>query len=132
MLQSVGIVAITAILGPARRLNVGGFPGLRSERTQKSCRVRGAGADFQVDRLQQSAALAAPVVLQSKDYLLKAEHLCEGRRRANSTDFVCVRKAAPGVRWRDQRRRRHNAGSASSAAAASASVSPQRMKGVLP
>lgn len=34
----------------------------------------GAGADFQVDRLQQRAALPIPVFLQAQDHFLKSNH----------------------------------------------------------
>jgi hypothetical protein len=37
--------------------------------------VEGAGTDLHVIRLQQSAAMAVPIILQAKDDLLKAEHL---------------------------------------------------------
>src|SRR5262249_6628201 len=59
---------------PARRLHVGGAPGLRAERAQERRRVRRARTDFRVVRLQEGAALPAPIVLQRKDDFLKREH----------------------------------------------------------
>ena len=36
--------------------------------------MRGAGADFHVERLQQRTALLVPIVLQTQDDLLKGDH----------------------------------------------------------
>ena len=44
VLQPVGVLAVTAILGPARGLHVGGVPRLWSERAQGRRRMEGARA----------------------------------------------------------------------------------------
>ncbi len=64
VLQPVGVFAVTAIGRPARRLDVGGTPGLRSKRAQRGRRMEGAGADLDIIRLQDYAALFRPEALQ--------------------------------------------------------------------
>src|SRR5260370_34140307 len=67
MLQAVRVLAIAAIGRPARRLDEGGAPWLRPERPKGRRRVKGAGTDLDIVRLQDHAALLRPEGLQSKD-----------------------------------------------------------------
>src|SRR5579872_7234197 len=71
MLQPVRILAIAAVLGPARGLYIGGAPRLRAQRAQSRGRVKRAGADLHVVRLQNDAALPRPIALQGQDQALK-------------------------------------------------------------
>jgi hypothetical protein len=59
VLQPVGVLAVAAVLGPARGLHIGRVPRLRAERAQRRRRVEGAGADLHVVGLQDDAALLA-------------------------------------------------------------------------
>ena len=74
LMQAVGIFAVAAVLRTARGLNVGGTPGFRPQGAQERGGMRGAGADFHVDRLQKRAALPIPVFLQAQDHFLKSNH----------------------------------------------------------
>jgi hypothetical protein len=73
VLQPVGVLAISAVRRPARRLHEGGPPRLRAERPQCRCRMKGAGADLDIVGLQEDATLGGPVGLQCQDDLLKRE-----------------------------------------------------------
>ena len=75
VLQPVGVLAVAAVLGPARRLDIGGLPRLRPERAQRRRRMEGAGADLHVVGLENDAALPRPEILQRQDQAL------EGARR---------------------------------------------------
>ena len=75
VLQAHGVVAIAAVRGPPRRLHVGGVPGLRAQRAQGGGGVEGAGAHFHVERLQDQAALAGPIILQGQNEFLEARRL---------------------------------------------------------
>jgi len=76
LVQAVGVVAVAAILRATRGLHVGRAPWLGAECAQEGGGVRGAGAHFEVDRLQERAALLAPIVLQAEDGFLKGDHEC--------------------------------------------------------
>ena len=71
VLQPVGVLAIAAVAGAARRLDIGGLPRLLAQRPQHGGRVQGAGADLDVIGLQNGAALLAPIVVQGQDQVLK-------------------------------------------------------------
>jgi hypothetical protein len=71
MLQPVRIFPITPVRWPPRGLHVGGTPGLGPDGAQEGGRVKGACADLHIIRLQQGAALPAPVVLERKNQVLK-------------------------------------------------------------
>src|SRR5690606_35615687 len=75
-LQAVGVVAVAAVGRAPAGLHVGGVPRFRPERAQEGRRVEGAGADLQVERLDQHAATVGPVRVQALDQLL------EGGRRS--------------------------------------------------
>ena len=77
LVEAVRIFTIAGVLRTTRGLNVGGTPGFRPQSPQKGRSMGRAGTDFQVDRLQQSTALAVPIFLQAQDYFLKGNHsLC--------------------------------------------------------
>ncbi len=71
VLQAVGVVAVAAIGGTARRLHIGGVPGLRADGSQEGGSVKGACTHFHVVGLQHHAALLGPEALQGKDQVLK-------------------------------------------------------------
>ena len=71
VLQAVGVFAVTAVAGAAAGLHVGGAPWLGPEGTQRGGGVEGAGAHFQVVRLQDDAALRRPKGVQAQDKLLE-------------------------------------------------------------
>src|SRR6476659_4930372 len=71
MLQPIGIFAVAAVLWPARRLHVGGVPGVRPERSQGRCGMKGTGADLHVVRLQDYTAVIRPIALKLQDQPLK-------------------------------------------------------------
>src|SRR5947207_1917639 len=72
--QAIRIFAVAPVFRAARWLHVRGAPRFRTERAQKRRGVRCTGADFHVVGLQERAALAAPVVLQRQNELLKGRH----------------------------------------------------------
>ena len=71
VLQAVGVLAVAAVLRPARGLHIGGVPRLRPERAQRGRRMEGAGADLHVVGLQDHAAVVGPVALQRQDQPLE-------------------------------------------------------------
>ena len=71
VLQPVRVLAVAAVLRPARGLHVGRVPRLRPERAQRRRRMERAGADFHVVGLQDDAALLRPEVLQRQDQALE-------------------------------------------------------------
>jgi len=72
VLHAVRVLAVAAVLGAARGLHVGRFPGFGADRAQEGGGVAGAGTDFHVVGLQQGAALVAPVLLEAQDDFLKS------------------------------------------------------------
>ncbi len=74
VLQAVRILAVTAVLWPARGLYVGGTPRLRTDRAQKRRCVRSASADFHVVGLQDCAAAFAPIAGQRQNHVLERRH----------------------------------------------------------
>ena len=64
LLEPEGVLAVAAVVGPDRRLDVAGAPRLRAEHAQERGRVRGARADLGVVRLHDRAALLLPVGLE--------------------------------------------------------------------
>src|SRR3974390_1669830 len=74
MLEAVGILAIAAVGGTARRLHVGHVPRLGAEDAEKRSRVEGAGPLFAVVRLLNYAPLFGPVPLQGEDQILKGQN----------------------------------------------------------
>ena len=55
---------------PPRRLDVGDVPGLGAEHAQKRLRVHRAGAELDIERLLNQAALGSPVVGQFQNQIL--------------------------------------------------------------
>ena len=80
VLHAVRVFAIATILRPARRLHVGGLPGLGTNGAQEGGGVAGAGADFHVVRLQKRTALIVPVGLQTQNGFLKGGFFAGGHR----------------------------------------------------
>src|SRR5437879_12565727 len=78
VLQPIGVLAVAAVLWPARGLHVRGIPRLRTDRAQESGGVEGTRAHLHVVGLQQHAALAIPELVQPQDQLLEAQHEANG------------------------------------------------------
>ena len=76
--QPVRVLAEPAVVGPPRRLHVGDAPRLRAEHAEQRLGMRGAGADFEVERLLQQAAVRRPERRQLEDEILKRH---DGRSR---------------------------------------------------
>jgi hypothetical protein len=83
VLQPVRVLAVTAVGGPARGLDVGGFPRLRPERAQRRGGMKRPRAHPHVVRLQDQTALRAPEAVEAQDHLLKGK----GRRLAHRRGF---------------------------------------------
>ena len=77
--QAIRVLPEAAIVGPARRLDVGDAPGPRAEHAQQRFRMRRAGADFEVERLLNEAAARRPERREFEDEVLKG-HCCGSRR----------------------------------------------------
>src|SRR3546814_1368188 len=71
----------------AAGLHVGGVPRLRAERAQEGGRVEGAGADFEVERLHQHAALRGPVGVELLDELLEGRSLHRRRSQEKAGQY---------------------------------------------
>src|SRR5690349_14418565 len=73
MSQAVGIFAVASDSRTPARLHIGGAPRVRAERPQHRRRVEGPRSHFHVVRLQDRAALRAPIVMKRQDQVLKAQ-----------------------------------------------------------
>jgi hypothetical protein len=71
MLESVRVLAVAAVGGPAGRLDVGRGPGLGPETAEERRGVERARAFFDVVRLPQEAALFRPEFFQRHDHFLE-------------------------------------------------------------
>ena len=71
MLQPVGVFAVAAVRRSPAGLHVGGVPALRPDGSEKSRGVKGAGAHFEVQRLQNNTTLFGPELLKRHDQPLK-------------------------------------------------------------
>ena len=85
LMQAVGVFAVAGVLRTTGRLHVSGTPRFGTEGTQERGRVRGASPDFDVNRLQQGAALFVPILLQTQDHFLKGNHGSKKLKRPVST-----------------------------------------------
>ena len=77
MLQTIRIFAITTIGWPAGRFDVGGVPRFRADGAQKGGGVERTGAFFKVVGLSQGAATRRPILVQTKDNVLKTRRILE-------------------------------------------------------
>jgi hypothetical protein len=73
VLQTVGVLAVAAIRGTTRRLDISGVPRFGSEYAEKRGRVKGPGANLGVVRLMDNATLRGPEILQCQYKLLKCQ-----------------------------------------------------------
>ena len=71
LIQAIGILAVTPICRPPRRLHVCDFVWFGSKHAQKSLRRHCAGANFDVVWLLQDASTLGPEGLEAKDEFLK-------------------------------------------------------------
>src|SRR5690606_9098553 len=97
VLQAVGVLAVAPVGGAARGLHVGRVPRLGPDRTQEGGRMEGAGADLQVERLDQHAALRRPVRVEAGDQFLE-----RGSGHRLETGFGGWRRGA-SIRWTPKR-----------------------------
>ncbi len=79
--EAVGVFAITAVGGAARRLRVADAVGLGAEHAQKGLRRHGACADFNVIGLLEDTTACGPEALQTEQQFLKGEGGGLGLRR---------------------------------------------------
>ena len=88
LLDAVGILPEPSVRRPAGGLDIGHFPGPRSEDAEEGVRGHRPGPDFDVVGRGQVAALAGPVALEVQDEVLQAHevfglsHLTIGLRAA--------------------------------------------------
>ena len=121
MLEPVGVLAIAAVLGPARGLHVGRAPGLGPERAQGGRRVKGRRPHLHVVRLEDDAALIGPVALELEDQVLEGQSLRlsglsglimsfrrASLKRFGNRDAIRLRRKESHRFWRDNNGRRVN------------------------
>jgi hypothetical protein len=72
MAEPVRVGAIAAVGRAAARLDVGAFPRARAKGAQHRRRVERPRPHFEVVRLEQHAALRAPIAVEREDQVLKA------------------------------------------------------------
>lgn len=89
MLQAVRVFAITTVCGSATGLHIGSVPVFGSDRTQEGRRMKSAGADFNIQRLQDYTALSCPELLQGQNESLKGIQVS----RFVHTNAKCCRKS---------------------------------------
>src|SRR5581483_11521997 len=75
MLEPVRVLAVTAVLGPPRRLHIGRAPGLRPERAERGRRVKRPCPHLHVVRLEDHATLVGPEALELQDQVLERRGL---------------------------------------------------------
>src|SRR5712664_287879 len=73
LVQTIGIFAIAAVGGPTTRLDVGDAIGIGAKDTEKGFRMHRAGADLDVVRLLEDAALLYPKLGELQDQILEVE-----------------------------------------------------------
>src|SRR5690606_11790641 len=88
--------AVAAVLWPARGLHIGRAPGLGSERAQSGGRMQRAGADLDIVRLQNGAALRRPVSLERQDHVLETARSFVGGHGGRLTAPARLIKVAAG------------------------------------
>ena len=71
--QAIGVLAEPAVIGPPRRLHVRDVPVRGAEHAEQRLRIRGAGADFEVERLLQEAPVRRPELRQPENEVLKSQ-----------------------------------------------------------
>jgi hypothetical protein len=69
--HAIRILAESAVVRPPGRLHIGHAPRLRAEHAEQRLRVRGAGADLEVERLLQQTPVRRPEGGQFEDEVLK-------------------------------------------------------------
>src|SRR6185295_19017141 len=91
--HAVRILPEPTVVGPPRRLHVRHAPRLRTEHAQQRLRMRGAGADLEVERLLQHAPVRGPEGGEFEDEILKSHAggrwCCRRRSRSTRSDFNC-------------------------------------------
>ena len=67
----VRVLAEAPVIGTTRRLHVGNAPRLGSKHAEQRLRMGGAGADLEIERLLQQAAVRGPEGREFEDQILK-------------------------------------------------------------
>src|SRR4029079_10532831 len=67
------VLAIAAVGRPAARLDVGGAPGIGPERAQHGRRVESPRPHLHVVRLEDDAALRAPITVERQNQVLETQ-----------------------------------------------------------
>ena len=93
-LQAVGVVAVTAVSGAARRLHVGGIPRLRADGTQESGGMECPRAHFHIIGLQDDTALLRPEALQGENHILKIQYFSHNGILLRKGGIVAPRRGA--------------------------------------
>src|SRR5680860_551940 len=75
MLEPVGVLTVTAILGTARGLHVSRAPRLWAQRAQSGRRVKRPRPHFHVVGLEDDAAAVGPEALKPEDQVLEGRHV---------------------------------------------------------
>ena len=76
--EAVGVLAVAAVGGTARGLNVADAIGLGTEDAEKGFGRHGSGADFDIVGLLEDATMIGPKSLQAKDEFLKGQRILRG------------------------------------------------------
>ena len=99
VLHPVRVLAVAAVLGPARRLHVRGAPGLGAERAQERRRVRRAGARLPCRTAAAARSPGRPSSPGAQDDLLKRVHRGCGDRVGERAVYRHRRR---GIRQRER------------------------------
>src|SRR5882672_1226221 len=71
LVEAIGIFAVAAVGGPTTRLHVADAIGVEAKDTEKGFRMHRAGADFDIVRLLEDAALLYPKLGELQDQILE-------------------------------------------------------------
>ena len=93
-LQAVGVVAVSAVGGAARRLHIGGIPRLRADGTQESGGMECPRAHFHIIGLQDDTALLRPEALQGENHILKIQYFSHNGILLRKGGIVAPRRGA--------------------------------------
>ena len=78
--QPIRILAEPSVVGTPRGLDVGDAPVLRAEHAEQRLGMGRAGADFEIERLLEDAALGGPELRQLEDEILERQRFASASR----------------------------------------------------
>jgi len=67
LMEAVGVLAVTTVIGANGRFDIGNIPGLGTEDAEEGGRVPGAGTDLGIIGLGDEAAMSCPEILELED-----------------------------------------------------------------